>query len=277
MERRLHHPPKWASSGGCAERIPVPFALKGYGSNSWQATLREPALGGGAWWQWADVPWAEKRSEAHWRGGLRDYGQCTHEPRSGNRACARFASACLATPAGSLCAPSDRSGAQGTASGTSSASPTAAPATAKFRDAHGEPECQAAHPRSQLVRLSHAASSDPAWRAVAGRLRDGSRRLWRGGWRLNASFTACAEPHLQAPAAKAARSTASPAPRSSPEGPFSRLAQEACGTAALRKLGLVPARGLPFARLASTKALLELDGFGYQVQCPPVPSYPRVA
>ena len=62
--------PKLASSGGCAERWPVPFALKGYGTNTWQATMREPALGGGARWRWPPpVPWARRAPEAHWRGG----------------------------------------------------------------------------------------------------------------------------------------------------------------------------------------------------------------
>ena len=87
--------PKLASSGGCGQRWPVPFALKGYGTNTWQvrreaartrgpfrlfapgslelsvrlpvnvrainvracqstwqATMRDPGLGGGAKWRW---------------------------------------------------------------------------------------------------------------------------------------------------------------------------------------------------------------------------------
>ena len=61
--------PKLTTSGGCGERWPVPFALKGFGSNTWQAIMREPALGGGDKWRWPpQVPWHAKRPEAHWRG-----------------------------------------------------------------------------------------------------------------------------------------------------------------------------------------------------------------
>ena len=44
--------PKLTTSGGCGERWPVPFALKGFGTNTWQATMRDPALGGGDKWRW---------------------------------------------------------------------------------------------------------------------------------------------------------------------------------------------------------------------------------
>ena len=68
-EGRSLRVPKLTTSGGCGERWPVPFALKGFGSNTWQAIMREPALGGGDKWRWPpQVPWHAKRPEAHWRG-----------------------------------------------------------------------------------------------------------------------------------------------------------------------------------------------------------------
>ena len=104
--------PKLTTSGGCGERWPVPFALKGFGTNTWQATMRDPALGGGDKWRWPpqvprrakltliltldpipnpnpnpnsnfnQVPWRAKRPDAHWRGAMRDYATCNHSVRS---------------------------------------------------------------------------------------------------------------------------------------------------------------------------------------------------
>ena len=68
--------PKLASSAGaCAQSLPAPISLKGYGSNTWQEELRTPA--GGAGWKWAHADWHAKDARA-----------------SGAAACARTAIAC---------------------------------------------------------------------------------------------------------------------------------------------------------------------------------------
>ena len=54
--------PKLASSGGSASRLPVPVALPGFGSPTWQAVMREPVVGGGANWRWPDVKWGGKQA-----------------------------------------------------------------------------------------------------------------------------------------------------------------------------------------------------------------------
>ena len=54
--------PRLASSGGSASRLPVPIALPGFGSPTWQAVMREPVVGGGANWRWPDVKWEGKQA-----------------------------------------------------------------------------------------------------------------------------------------------------------------------------------------------------------------------
>ena len=40
--------------------------------------------------------------------------------------------------------------------------------------------------------------------------------------------------------------------------------QSLCGAAALARWGFAPSRGQPFAALGASRAVLEVDGFGYQ-------------
>ena len=40
--------------------------------------------------------------------------------------------------------------------------------------------------------------------------------------------------------------------------------QPLCGASALARWGFVPSRGQPFAALGASRAVLEVDGFGYQ-------------
>lgn len=88
--------PKLAASGGCASRLPVPIALPGFGSQTWQAIMREPVVGGGAYWRWPDVKWDDKRPEMHFEGrATRDYGPCEDVTLPPTRAkCASPAGAC---------------------------------------------------------------------------------------------------------------------------------------------------------------------------------------
>ena len=98
---------------------------------------------------------------------------------------------------------------------------------APLADHHPSP--QASHPRVQLVRLAAVLRGGKGGRA-------GGRR--RTALALNASFTPCAEPHMQA----------------------------LCGASALARWGFAPAKGQPFGALGASRAVLEVDGFGYQAR-----------
>ena len=65
--------PSFASSSGCRRNIPIPFALKGWGSDVWQESLRRQ----GASWRWPSVAWESKLKQAIWRGAVRAFdGPC---------------------------------------------------------------------------------------------------------------------------------------------------------------------------------------------------------
>jgi len=65
--------PSFASSAGCRRNIPVPFALKGWGSDVWQESLRRE----GENWRWPSIAWASKLKQAIWRGSVRAFeGPC---------------------------------------------------------------------------------------------------------------------------------------------------------------------------------------------------------
>ena len=65
--------PSFASSRGCRRNLPVPFAVKGWGSDEWQESLRRK----GARWRWPTIAWAKKLKQAIWRGAVRAFdGPC---------------------------------------------------------------------------------------------------------------------------------------------------------------------------------------------------------
>jgi hypothetical protein len=49
--------------------------------------------------------------------------------------------------------------------------------------------------------------------------------------------------------------------------------QPLCGASALARWGFAPSRGQPFAALGASRAVLEVDGFGYQASLLAVTCY----
>ena len=187
--------PKLASSAGaCAQALPVPISLKGYGSNTWQEVLRTPAFGGGAGWKWPHANWRAKEGRAVWRGGVRSYGcagPCALRPCTDYSCIGKNDSAAAAAVERRACAVSALSG-----------TPT-----------------EYEHPRDRLLRSPAAAVEGTSDKLA-----------------LDVGATACEEAHLQ----------------------------HQCGKATLRRRGIRVASGVPFRELAAGRAVLEVDGEGYQ-------------
>jgi len=196
--------PKLASSAGaCAQSLPAPISLKGYGSNTWQEELRTPAFGGGAGWKWAHADWHAKDARAVWRGGVRSYGDCLQQTAQWSptscalRPCYNYS--CFGQNDSAAAAAVER---RACALSASSGTPT-----------------EYEHPRDRLLR-SPTAAVEGAGDTLA----------------LDVGATACEETHLQ----------------------------HQCGMATLRRRGIRMASGVPFRELATGRAVLEVDGEGYQ-------------
>ena len=196
--------PKLASSAGaCAQSLPAPISLKGYGSNTWQEELRTPAFGGGAGWKWAHADWHAKDARAVWRGGVRSYGDCLQQTAQWSptscalRPCYNYS--CFGQNDSAAAAAVER---RACALSASSGTPI-----------------EYEHPRDRLLR-SPTAAVEGAGDTLA----------------LDVGATACEETHLQ----------------------------HQCGMATLRRRGIRMASGVPFRELASGRAVLEVDGEGYQ-------------
>ena len=186
--------PKLASSAGaCAQALPVPISLKGYGSNTWQEVLRTPAFGGGAGGSGRTPTGAQRK------GAPSGAAACARTAALGRARCGR--------------APITRASAR-----TIRRPPPPSSDACTLSALSGTPT-EYEHPRDRLLRSPAAAVEGTSDKLA-----------------LDVGATACEEAHLQ----------------------------HQCGKATLRRRGIRVASGVPFRELAAGRAVLEVDGEGYQ-------------